>query len=62
MEGKKADIVIFNPATIADNQSYTKPWAAPEGVCYVIKNGEIAVEKKQYHHKKLGKIIALANL
>lgn len=56
--GKKADIVILNPDTIADKATYQEPWHAPEGICYVIKNGEIVVEGKKYLHKGLGKPFA----
>jgi len=59
MAGLIADLVIFDPDTIADNLSYQEPWAAPEGVRYVIKNGEIAVEGKRYLHNKQGKAVAV---
>ena len=57
MPGKKADIVVFDPKTIADKLSFLEPWAAPEGVHFVIKNGEIVVEGKKYLKKALGRII-----
>ena len=57
MTGKKADIVVFDPDTISDHISYVEPWAAPDGIRYVIKNGEIAVEGKRYLRKKLGRVL-----
>ncbi|HKD79388.1 MAG TPA: D-aminoacylase [Candidatus Angelobacter sp.] len=39
-----ADITIFDPATINDKATYTEPAQLPEGVKYVLVNGEIAFE------------------
>jgi len=52
--GKLADVVIFDPETIIDKATYAAPWTPPEGIHYVIKNGEIVVEGKEYNHKGLG--------
>ena len=41
--GKKADLVIFDPDSVADAATYTEPHQYPVGVHYVILNGEIAV-------------------
>ena len=43
-EGWAADIVIFNPSTIADTATYPDPRRYPAGIEYVIVNGEIAAE------------------
>ena len=42
--GKKADLVIFDPATIQDRGTKTAPAQEPVGVRYVIVNGELALE------------------
>lgn len=39
--GYAADVVVFDPARIASRASYDSPAADPEGILYVIKNGEI---------------------
>jgi N-acyl-D-aspartate/D-glutamate deacylase len=44
-EGWAADIVIFNPNTIADTATYDEPRRYPTGIEYVIVNGEIAAEQ-----------------
>jgi N-acyl-D-aspartate/D-glutamate deacylase len=43
-EGFAADIVVFDPKTIADVATYEEPRRYPVGIEYVIVNGEIAAE------------------
>jgi N-acyl-D-aspartate/D-glutamate deacylase len=38
--GKKADLVIFDPARIADRGTKLKPAQHPTGIRYVMVNGE----------------------
>ncbi len=40
-----ADIVVFNPDTVIDKATWTDPHQIPEGIEYVIVNGEIVVNK-----------------
>lgn len=56
-EGMWADIVIFDPDTIIDRATYTDPHQYPDGIHYVIINGEIVVKKKQHTTVKPGKIL-----
>jgi N-acyl-D-aspartate/D-glutamate deacylase len=42
-EGALADIVVFDPATVADIASYEQPSLHPLGIDDVIVNGRIAV-------------------
>jgi len=46
--GSFADIAIFDPATIIDHATYSKPDALSEGVDYTIVNGQV-----EYDHGKL---------
>jgi N-acyl-D-aspartate/D-glutamate deacylase len=39
-----ADIVVFNPETIADIATYAEPRQYPSGIEHVIVNGRLAVE------------------
>jgi N-acyl-D-amino-acid deacylase len=43
-EGFDADIVVFDPETIIDKSTYEDPNQKPEGIHYVLVNGEIAVD------------------
>jgi dihydroorotase/N-acyl-D-amino-acid deacylase len=41
--GMKADVVVFNPATIIDKARFEKPHLYAEGVSAVIVNGQLAL-------------------
>lgn len=42
--GRWADVVVFDPGTIADRATYADPLLPPAGVSHVIVNGVLAVE------------------
>jgi N-acyl-D-amino-acid deacylase len=44
-QGLAADLVIFNPETIADKATFEEPKQYPVGIDYVIVNGAVVVEK-----------------
>ncbi len=46
-KGYVADVVVFDPDRIQSRSSYTDPAADPEGIAYVIKKGEILLERHQ---------------
>lgn len=53
--GKDADIVVFNPKTIAARASYQAPYAPPVGISWVVVNGELVVaENVVASHKHPG--------
>ena len=54
-----ADIVIFDPKTVIDKATYMKPHQFPEGIEYVLVNGEIVVEKSIHTRKLPGKVLNL---
>lgn len=56
-EGAYADITIFDPKNIKDKATYDDPFQYPEGIEYVILNGNIVVEKGNYNNKRLGVVI-----
>jgi len=56
-EGFWADLVIFNPSKVIDKATYQDPHQYPEGIEYVIVNGQIVVEKGKLTGKKPGKVI-----
>ncbi len=47
-EGKKADITIFDAATVRDRATFQDPHQYPEGIEYVIVNGRLVFEKGQH--------------
>lgn len=58
-EGKDADITVFNLEKIIDKSKFGKNICAssPEGIEYVIINGDIAYEKKIIKNNNLGRCI-----
>lgn len=42
--GLKADVAIFDPATVRDTATFARPHSYAEGVAYVVVNGEIVFE------------------
>jgi N-acyl-D-amino-acid deacylase len=57
LENYWADIVIFNPDTIIDKATYENPYQIPEGISYVLVNGQIVVKNGKQNKKKPGVII-----
>ena len=47
-EGLVADLVVFNPETIADKATFEEPKQYPTGIDYVIVNGAVVVEKGKH--------------
>lgn len=56
-ENYDADLVIFDPENIKDNADYLNPTSPPDGIKYVILNGDIAVKDNKILKSRLGKII-----
>lgn len=56
-EGMKADITVFDPASIADRATFTQPHQYPVGIDYVIVNGVLVVEKGQHLGTKPGRVL-----
>lgn len=56
-EGMRADIVVFDLATIKDRATYEAPTAAPEGIGDVIVNGVVALAKGQPTGSRSGMVL-----
>jgi dihydroorotase/N-acyl-D-amino-acid deacylase len=59
-DGKVADLVVFDPTTIADRSTYADPWARPEGVAHVIVAGKAAVWDAEPVNGSLGAVLRRA--
>ena len=57
--GYKADIVIFDKNTIIDKSTFDNPHQYPEGIKYVIVNGEIVIEEGVHTGRLPGEIIRI---
>jgi len=55
--GKKADVVIFDAATIADRGTPQEPAQAPVGVESVIVNGEVVLERGDVTSARPGRML-----
>lgn len=53
--GFYADVLIFDPDTIHDRATVQNPCAAPEGLQYVIVNGEVAVHENDIQPVRAGR-------
>jgi len=56
-EGFWADIVIFDPEKIKDRATYADPHQYPEGINYVIVNGQTVVDNGSLTRSRPGKIL-----
>ncbi len=59
--GNKADIVIFDPATIRDNATFLDSHQYSTGIEYVIIDGKISIENGQYNNALNGRVLLLTN-
>lgn len=56
-ESMIADLVIFNPKTIADKCTYANPHQYPVGIPYVVVNGEVVVDDSRHTGAMPGRIL-----
>lgn len=55
--GNYADIVCFNYGSIIDKSDYVNPHQYPEGINYVLVNGEVVIENGEHTGKLPGKVL-----
>lgn len=56
-EGFWADLVVFDPAQVADQATYSSPHEYPRGINYVLVNGELVVKQGQHTGGRPGKVL-----
>jgi N-acyl-D-aspartate/D-glutamate deacylase len=54
-EGYFADLVLFDPARVADRATYQDPRRPPEGMPYVFVNGTAVVRDGEHTHARAGR-------
>ena len=55
--GMDADIMIFDPSAVIDKSTFEDPLQPPEGIRWVIVNGEVAVEDGKIAGATSGKVL-----
>jgi len=58
-EGTWADLVVFNPKTVIDKATYEDPHCYPQGIEYVLVNGEIVIEEREHTSALPGKALRI---
>jgi N-acyl-D-aspartate/D-glutamate deacylase len=56
-EGFAADLVIFDPQTVADRATFTDPFQYPMGIDTVVVNGRVVLDKGRHTGGRTGVII-----
>jgi N-acyl-D-amino-acid deacylase len=56
-EGMDADVIIFDPDTIAERSTFQDPHQYPAGLPYVILNGQVVVDQDRYTGKLAGHMV-----
>lgn len=56
-EGYYADIVVFDPATVADTATFAAPHRFPAGIDYVLVNGVITIDNGAHTGALAGKVL-----
>lgn len=57
--GFGADIVAFAPATVRDKATWSDPHQYPEGIPYVLVNGEVVIERESFTGKLAGRVLQM---
>ena len=56
-EGMKADIAVFDAATVRDTATFERPHQYAEGIAFVIVNGQVAFEGGQMTAARPGRVL-----
>ena len=57
--GAWADLVVFDPARVADVATFDDPHRYPEGIEYVVVNGELAIDSGETTALRAGRFLRL---
>lgn len=56
-EGVRADLVVFDAATVADRATFLEPHQYPAGIPWVIVNGRVAVDSGRFVDARAGTVL-----
>lgn len=56
-EVQAADIVIFNPQTVIDHATFQQPCRFPQGIEYVLVNGDVVIEEGEHTGRYPGRLL-----
>ncbi len=56
-EGQAADIVIFNPKTVIDRATFQQPSRFPQGIEYVLVNGDVVIKEGEHTGRYPGRLL-----
>ncbi|MBC7340078.1 MAG: D-aminoacylase [Firmicutes bacterium] len=57
LPGMRADVVVFDPVRIRDTATYREPKRYPEGIAWVLVNGEVVVEEGRHTGARPGMVL-----
>jgi len=55
--GNFADVVIFDPDKVIDRAIWTAPHQYPEGIRFVLVNGEVVIDESEFTGKLAGRVL-----
>jgi N-acyl-D-aspartate/D-glutamate deacylase len=55
--GSWADVTVFDPDRVIDRATYEEPFQYPEGVEYVIVNGQVVLEHGKHTGARSGRAL-----
>ncbi|MDG2282229.1 MAG: hypothetical protein P8L45_03870, partial [Longimicrobiales bacterium] len=55
--GWYADLVVFDPETVTDRATFQEPHQYPEGIDWVLVNGQIGVDNGEYQDLRAGTVL-----
>jgi N-acyl-D-amino-acid deacylase len=58
--GHLADVVVFDPATIADTATFADPHRYPDGIRWVLVNGQPVIAAGQHTGARPGRVVGRA--
>ncbi|MCB0297031.1 MAG: amidohydrolase family protein, partial [Calditrichaeota bacterium] len=58
-EGYWADVTLFDPTRVRDRATWGEPHQYPEGIPYVIVNGEVVIDQDNFSGRLAGKALRM---